>query len=184
MQMSTPYHPQTDGQTERANRTLEEMLRHLVNPTRNDWHEHMDAAEFACNNAWHESIRTTPFLLNSGQQPYTPMSMDLNSVVPLTKDFMQKKKMQEAVEEAKPCLEMAQQRQKAYYDSSHREQILEVGQDVLLSTENIRWSGPGTPNSCLNGLGLSEWIRLWGRWHIDWTCQQTCVFTRCFTCRC
>ena len=51
MKMSTPYHPQTDGQTERANRTLEEMLRHFVNPTRNDWDEHLDAAEFACNAA-------------------------------------------------------------------------------------------------------------------------------------
>ena len=56
MTMSTPYHAQTDGQTERANRTLEEMLRHFVNPTRNDWDEHLDAAEFACNNDWHDSI--------------------------------------------------------------------------------------------------------------------------------
>ena len=88
--MSTPYHPQTDGQTERANRTLEEMLRHFVNPTRNDFDEHLDGAEFACNNAWHESIRSTPFLLNSGQQPYTPLSMGLeeNSAVPLAKSFV------------------------------------------------------------------------------------------------
>ena len=47
MKMSTPYHPQTDGHTKRGNRTLEEMLRHFVNPTRNDWDEHLDAAEFA-----------------------------------------------------------------------------------------------------------------------------------------
>ena len=98
--MSTPYHPQTDGQTERANRTLEEMLRHFVNPTRNDWDEHLDGAEFACNNAWHESIRSTPFLLNSGQQPYTPSSMGLeeHSAVPLAKSFMSD--MVEAVKEA------------------------------------------------------------------------------------
>ena len=111
----------------------------------------MDAAEFACNNAWHESIRTTPFLLNSGEQPYTPMSMGLDSDVPLATDFMQP--MQDAVKEAKRCLEMAQQRQKAYYDRSHREQILEVGQDVLLSTKNIRWSGPGTPKLMPKWIG-------------------------------
>ena len=73
--MSTPHNPQTDGLTGRANKTLEEMLTHFVNPTRNDWDEHLDAAEFACNNAWHESIRTIPFTLNSGQQPYTPISI-------------------------------------------------------------------------------------------------------------
>ena len=65
--MSTPFHAQTDGWTERANRTLEEMLKHFVSPTRNDWDEHLGGAEFACNNAWHESLRSTPFLLNSGQ---------------------------------------------------------------------------------------------------------------------
>ena len=133
------------------------MLWHFVNPTRNDWDEQLDAAEFACNNAWHESIRTTPFMLNSGQQPYTPTSMGLESDVPPAKNFMQKKmqkKMQEAVEQAKRCLEMAQQRQKAYYDRSHREQILEVGQDVLLSTKNIRWSGPGTPKLMPKWIGL------------------------------
>ena len=75
MKMSTPYRPQTDGQTERANKTLEEMLTHFVNPTRNDRDQHLDAAEFACNNAWHESIKTTPFLLNSGQQPYIPINI-------------------------------------------------------------------------------------------------------------
>ena len=125
--MSTPYHPQTDGQTERANRTLEEMLRHFVNPTRNDWDEHLDGAEFACNNAWHESIRSTPFLLNSGQQPYTPLSMGLeeNSAVPLVKSFVSD--LVEAVKVAKYEMERAQQRQKKYYDQGRKELTFKVG---------------------------------------------------------
>ena len=50
--MSTAFHPQTDGQTERVNRSLEDMLRHYVNPMLNDWDDHLDAVEFAVNNAW------------------------------------------------------------------------------------------------------------------------------------
>ena len=46
---STAYHPQSDKQTERVNRTLEEMMRHYVSPTQDDWDEHLDAAEFAIN---------------------------------------------------------------------------------------------------------------------------------------
>ena len=59
--MSTAYHPSRDGQTERTNRTLEEMLRHFVNPVHDDWVEQLDAAEFAIHNSWQESVRNTPF---------------------------------------------------------------------------------------------------------------------------
>ena len=124
---STPYHPQTDGQTEHANKTLEEMLRHFVNPTRNDWDGHLDAAEFACNKVWHESIRTRHlYLLNSGRHPYTPISMGLDSDVPLAKSFMQD--MQAAVRSAKHYMEMVQQRQKAYFDKNKREETFKEGQ--------------------------------------------------------
>ena len=40
--MSTAFHPASDGQTERTNRTLEEMLRHFISPTQDDWDEHLD----------------------------------------------------------------------------------------------------------------------------------------------
>ena len=60
--MSTAYHPQTDGQIARANRVLEEMLRHYVSPTHDDWDEHLDMAEFAINDAWQESVQETPFM--------------------------------------------------------------------------------------------------------------------------
>ena len=140
--MSTPYHMQTDGQTDRANKTLEEMLRHFVNPTRNDWDEHLDGAEFACNNAWHESIWSTPFLLNSGQQPYTPanMGLEIHSDVPLAKSFMTD--MVQTVKDAKHYLQMAQQRQKKYYDMKRKELTFKVGAQVLLNTKNIHWKGP------------------------------------------
>ena len=74
---STAHHPTTDGQTERADRTLEEMLRHFVSPAQKDWDKHPDAAEFAMNNTWQESVQQTPFMLNTGQHPLTPASADI-----------------------------------------------------------------------------------------------------------
>jgi hypothetical protein len=48
--MSTAFHPQTDGQTERTNRILDEMLRHYVGPTQDDWDLKLPCAGFAINN--------------------------------------------------------------------------------------------------------------------------------------
>ena len=52
--MSTVLHPQMDGQTERANRTLEDMLRHFIDPAQNDWDAKLPC-EFAVNNAWNRA---------------------------------------------------------------------------------------------------------------------------------
>ena len=45
------------------------MLWHFVSPIQDDWNEHLDAAEFAVNNSWHESVRNTSVMLNAGQTP-------------------------------------------------------------------------------------------------------------------
>src|SRR3954464_11672181 len=53
--MSTAFHPQTDGQTERANQTLEDMLCAFTNYHQDNWDFQLAAAEFACNNAPNQS---------------------------------------------------------------------------------------------------------------------------------
>ena len=60
---STARHPQTDGQTERVNRVIEDVLRHLVTPSMTDWDQYLCLAWFASNNAWLETIQQTPFFL-------------------------------------------------------------------------------------------------------------------------
>ena len=75
--LSTSFHPQTDGQTERTNRILEEMLRHYVSAEHDDWDAHLPMAEFAVNNAWQESTKHTPFFLNYGRHPLTPVATQL-----------------------------------------------------------------------------------------------------------
>ena len=56
LRMSTPYHAQTDGQTDRVNVVLKDTLRHFVGPYQNDWDDLLAPVEFALNNSWHHSI--------------------------------------------------------------------------------------------------------------------------------
>lgn len=85
--MSASFHPQTDRQTERVNRILENMLRHYVNPKTHDWDEYQDAVEFAVNKAWQESTRSTPIVLNYGLTPRMPHELELPSKVPAALQF-------------------------------------------------------------------------------------------------
>ena len=70
--MSTTYHPQTDGQTERMNCILEDHLRHFVAPNQADWDECLVHAEFAIKAAYQESVQASPFYLNCGQHHGPP----------------------------------------------------------------------------------------------------------------
>jgi hypothetical protein len=142
LSMSTSFHPQTDGATERMNRTLEDMLRHFVTPSQDNWDELLDAAEFAVNNAWQASVRNTPFMLNSGQHPLTPVTLDTDTHVPAAKAYTTQ--LREAVILARKCLEAAQHRQKAFADKRRRDVSYSVGEAVLLNTKNIHLKNPGT----------------------------------------
>ena len=73
--MSTAFHPQTDGQTERMNRTLEQMLRIYTNYAQDDWDKLLTIAEFAYNNSVQSSTGYTPFELDCGQAPNTPSNL-------------------------------------------------------------------------------------------------------------
>lgn len=146
--LSTAYHPQSDGQTERMNRTVEEILRHYVGPHQDDWDERLPGVEFAINDAWQERFPSTPFMLNYGQHPLTPASMDVDTNVPAAQAFGND--LEEALAKAKVLLEAAQQRQKAYADKRAKHVEHDVGTVVLLNSKNIRFK-------CCRKL-LPRWI--------------------------
>jgi len=77
--LSTAFHPETDGQTERANAVLEQYLRAYVNYLQDDWADWTALAEFTANNTKSESTNVSPFFANSGQHPrlgYEPESRE------------------------------------------------------------------------------------------------------------
>jgi hypothetical protein len=67
--LSTAYHPQTDGQTERVNREVEKYVRTFVNHQQDAWADWLPLTEFAYNNAIHKASGQTPFFLNKGRHP-------------------------------------------------------------------------------------------------------------------
>jgi hypothetical protein len=110
--MSVAFHPQTDGQTGRVNKILDDMPRHYVSPTQDDWDLYLSLVEFAYNNVWQESIQTTPFMLNYGQHPLTPLNIGISKChVHATKGLMQSKSS--IMQEAKKHLLVAHNRQKS-----------------------------------------------------------------------
>lgn len=134
--LSTAFHPQTDGQTERMNRTLEEMLRAFVSPSLLDWDLKLPCCEFAINNAFTESIRTTPFYLNYGRHPRSPTDFAFKPSKGPSDDFAAD--MQSALTQAQSCLRIAQERQIRYANKKRRDVEFEVGEYVYLDSKNIK----------------------------------------------
>ncbi|GJX48088.1 putative reverse transcriptase domain-containing protein [Tanacetum coccineum] len=73
LDMSTAYHPQTDGQSERTIQTLEEMLRACVIDFRNGWERHLLLIEFSYNNSYHAIITAAPFEALYGRKCRSPV---------------------------------------------------------------------------------------------------------------
>jgi len=137
--MTTAYHAQGDGQTERMNQVLEDMLRQWVNPRQDNWDELLAVAEFAINNSMSATVKDTPFRLNAGQDPHTPLSIELRHNSPVAGEFVSR--MKQALISAKQAIEQAQVRQKDAYDARHRPQDFEIGDLVLLKTTNLQFKG-------------------------------------------
>ncbi len=61
LNMSSAYHPQTDGQTERVNQVIEDMLRMYVMDQTSKWVNYLYLVEFTYNNGYHASLKMSPF---------------------------------------------------------------------------------------------------------------------------
>lgn len=168
---STAKHAQTDGQTENANGVLEDVLRHYTGPYQNDWDEHLAVAEFAMNNAYNSSVKNTPFMLNYGQHPNTPETLEVASHNPKVNQFVGQWSTQLA--RAKVCLQAANDRYKAQADRRRLPAPeWEPGTMVLLNIKHFklqaglrtklapRWIGPFKVLECIGPAHLSYRIEL------------------------
>ena len=168
--MSSAYHPQTDGQTERMNRVHEDMLRHFVNRHHDDWDQFLAPAEFAINNAENSSIQNTPFMLNYGRHPWLPINMvehlrdaklwHKHEKVPAVNIFIDR--ITKAITFAKQAMHHARDRQAKYASGKAKEDPFQPGQRVLLSSKNIRIRFEGTAKLQPKWLGPFKLLRMVG----------------------
>jgi len=136
--LSTAFHPQTDGQTERTNSTLEQYLRAYVNYQQDNWKELLPMAEFAYNNGYQESIKRTPFFANYGVNPkYQTIGHLMQGKITPPEDMSQlHDTLQAEMTEAQP-------RHKEYYDAGRKpDPNLQSGDMVRLLPRNIRTTRP------------------------------------------
>ena len=156
--MSTAFHPESDGQTERMNRYVEAILRAFVNPSQDNWDLCLPLVEFSINNAYQSSIKTTPFYLNYGRHPRTPANVSVpmrGHSSPLT----QAEQLQHSLDLAKACLKQAQHYMVHYADSKRRDLSFQVGDFVLLSSKNLQLKYEGVKKLAHRYFGPFEIIR-------------------------
>jgi hypothetical protein len=114
--LSSTYHPQTDGQTERVNQVLEQYLRCFINYHQDNWVDLLPVAEFAYNNTFQESIHQTPFFANYGYHPrFDSLNLSL-AENPAAQDLVTR--LLEIHKDMKAKLVEAQERQKINADKS------------------------------------------------------------------
>ena len=137
LNFSTAYHPQTDGQTERTNQTLEDMLRACVLDFGKDWQKSLPLCEFAYNNSYHSSIGMAPFEALYGRRCRTPICWEEIGV----RSFHGPSIVSDTSEKVKQIhdrLKIARSRQKSYADPKRRDLQFEIGEHVFLKVSPTR----------------------------------------------
>ncbi|KAJ9545126.1 hypothetical protein OSB04_024833 [Centaurea solstitialis] len=136
--LSTAYHPQTDGQSERTIQTLEDMLRACVLDFGGSWEDHLPLIKFAYNNSYHSSIEAAPYEILYGRKCRTPLCWNEvrekqlagPEVVQITSD---------KINQVRDRLMTARDRQKSYADKRRKDIEFQVGDQVMLKVSP--WKG-------------------------------------------
>ncbi|KAH9460141.1 hypothetical protein Pst134EB_033351 [Puccinia striiformis f. sp. tritici] len=134
--LSTAYHPQTDGQTERMNQVLEDYLRHFCSYYQDNWDKCLDMAEFSINNMDSASLGVSPFFFCNGHHPKFNILTASVGRKPLDEFLTDLQLIQETSME---CLIQAWIRQAKYYNAGKKDSpVYHPGEEVLLLRKFIK----------------------------------------------
>ncbi len=139
LNLSSAYHPETDGQTERVNQVIEDMLRSYCSQQPRLWLKFLPLVEFAYNSSFHQSLGTSPFKALYGQDCLVPIRFaDPNLPVPAAKNTLEE--MDRQLQVIRGALKRASDRQKSYTDLHRSSREFKVGDKVFLRVKPKRSS--------------------------------------------
>jgi hypothetical protein len=137
LRFSSTYYPQTDGQTERVNQILEDMLRAYALQYGRSWDKSLPYAEFSYNNSYQESFKMAPFEKLYGRRCQTLLFWsEAGERKVFGPNILQEAERQ--VRMVRENLRVVQSRQKSYTDHRRRELSFEVGDFVYLMVSPMR----------------------------------------------
>ncbi|KAL0554431.1 hypothetical protein IC582_008352 [Cucumis melo] len=137
LDFSTTFHPQTDGQTERLNQVLEDMLRACALEFPGSWDSHLHLMEFAYNNSYQATIGMSPFEALYGKCCRSPVCWgEVGEQRLMGPELVQS--TNEAIQKIRSRMHTAQSRQKSYADVRRKDLEFEVGDKVFLKVAPMR----------------------------------------------
>jgi hypothetical protein len=139
LRFSTSYHPESDGQTERVNRVIEDMLRMFVMDKPSKCEDYLHLVEFAYNNGYRASLKMSPFESLYGRRCNTLVSWDNPADRKVVGPELLKE-MEDQMLKIKQNLKTAQDRQKSYAHKNRTHREFKVGDHVFLKVKSNRSS--------------------------------------------
>jgi hypothetical protein len=137
LRFSSAYHTKTDGQTERGNQILEDMLRACALQYERSWDKSLSYAEFPYNNSYQESLKMAPFEMLYGRRCRTTLLWnETRERKVFGPDILQED--EKHVHMVRQNLRVTQSRQKSCVDRRRRELSFEVGDFVYLKVSPMR----------------------------------------------
>lgn len=148
--LTTPYHPQSNGIDERLNGTLMRILRAYVDEYQEDWDTHLKWSLYVYNTTVHESTGYSPYQILHGMDSRSPLKPEVHSN---NNNPIDNSSLSEAIRnEVADRIRISQENQRKYYDRRHTEPKLSVGQMVYVRVHatptylskkfHNKWSGP------------------------------------------
>ncbi|GJR07767.1 putative reverse transcriptase domain-containing protein [Tanacetum coccineum] len=138
LDMSTAYHLQTDGQSERTIQTLEDMMRACEIDFEKGWVNHLPLVEFSYNNSYNASIKAAPFEALYRRKCRSPVCWVEVGQVQLTGPELVQETTEKIIQ-IKKRMQVARDRQKSYVDLKRKPMDFQVGDKVMLKVSP--WKG-------------------------------------------